>query len=95
MNYRSQEEADSSAKDLAERLEVLTDNHSRLVRQYLLGKLKDQRKSKWMLDKLVDKDTLRNIQVSADTLKSTLEEYNMACQLRFEMYYHQAIRGLT
>lgn len=95
MDYPLQEEADSNAKELAERLEVLTNNHSRLVRRYLLGKLKYQRKHKSMLDKLVDKDTLREIEASANTLESTLEEYNMVCKLRFETYHNQAIKELT
>ena len=95
MDYLLQEKADSNDKELAERLEVLTNNHSRLVRQYLLGKLKGQHKHKLMLDKLADKDILREIEASANILESTLEKYNMAYQLRFEVYYNQAIRELT
>ena len=95
MSYNLQEGADSSAKELAERLEVLANNHSRLVRQYLLGKRKDQSKHKSMLDKLVDKDTLGEIEASAEILESTLRKYDMACQLRFEVYYNQTVRELT
>ena len=93
MNYPLQEKADSNVKELAERLEVLASNHSRLVRQYLLGKIKDQGKHKSMLDKLVDKDTLLEVEASANVLKGTLAKFNMACLLRFEVYYHQAIRN--
>jgi hypothetical protein len=95
MNDTLQEGVDSSSTELAERLAVLTRNHSGLVRQYLLGKRKGQGKHKSMLDKLVDKDTLREIEASANILESTLNKYNMACQLRFEVYHNQAVRELT
>jgi hypothetical protein len=95
MNYTLQEGADISSQELAERLEILINNHSRLVRQYLLGKRKGQGKHKSMLDKLVDKDTLQEIEASANILESTLEKCNMASQLRFEMYRNQAVRELT
>jgi hypothetical protein len=94
MDDTLQEGDDSSSTELAEQLGVLTRNHSRLVRQYLLGKRKGQGKHKSMLDKLVDRDTLQEIETSANNLESTLNKYNMACQLRFEVY-HQAIRELT
>lgn len=95
MNYPVQEKAKSNNKELAERLDVLNNSHFKLVRRYLLGKLKDQRKHKSMLDKLVDKNTLQEIEASEKILKDTLEEYHMAYQLRFEVYYHRVIKELT